>query len=298
MATAGWHVLFLRFSDRVGKGVRSAPRDAVIADNTPADQRGKAYGYNRSMDHAGAMVGGLIAFLLLNFAGASIPQIFLLSAIPGFIAVVLIVVGVGTARDPGSVPASPPKLSLRPFDRRFRAFLLVLALFTLGNSADAFLLLRAKELGVPIVQLPLLWLMFHAVKSFSSVPGGVISDRVGRTRMIVAGWGVYAIVYLGFGFATTPLHAWLLFAAYGLYFGLTEGVEKAFVVDLVPAELRGTAFGIYNFTIGIMALPASLICGLLWQGWSSSVALGFGAVMGAAASVGLLFIPRTSGRSV
>ena len=298
LATAGWHVLALRFADRVGKGIRAAPRDAVIADSTPTDQRGKAYGYNRSMDHAGAMVGGLVAFLLLNFAGASIPQIFLLSAIPGVIAVVLIVAGMGTARDPGGQPVAPPKLSLKPFDRRFRAFLLVLAVFTLGNSADAFLLLRAKELGVPVAMLPLLWIMFHAVKTFSSVPGGILSDRVGRTGMIVAGWGVYAIVYMGFGFATTTLHAWLLFAVYGLYFGLTEGVEKAFVADMVPAELRGTAFGLYNFMMGIMALPASLICGMLWQGWSSTVALGFGALMAAAASIGLLFMPRSVRRSV
>ncbi|MBI5525133.1 MAG: MFS transporter [Deltaproteobacteria bacterium] len=293
IASAGWHVLFLRFVDRVGKGIRTAPRDAVIADATPEGERGRAYGFNRSMDHGGAMVGAAVAFVLLTYAGVSVPGIFLLSAVPGILAVVFVTAAVGTARDPSVRLAAPPKLSLRPFSGRFRLFLFVLVVFTLGNSSDAFLLLRARELGVPVAHLPLVWIMFHAVKSISSGPGGALSDRVGRTRMIVAGWLVYALVYLGFSQAQTAAHAWVLFACYGLFFGLTEGVEKAFVADLVPAELRGTAFGIYNFAIGIVALPASLLCGFLWQSYSSTVALGTGAALAAVASVLLVAAVRS-----
>jgi MFS family permease len=292
LATAGWHVLFMRFADRVGKGVRTAPKDAVIADNTPAEVRGRAYGFNRAMDHGGAMLGALAAFLLLNYAGVSIPVIFLLSAVPGVFVVLLVIWGVGTAKDPGAGNAKLPSLSLKPFDSRFKLFMVVLAVFTLGNSSDAFLLLRSKELGVPVTQLPLIWILFHAVKSFTSTPGGMLSDRVGRTRMIIAGWLVYALVYLGFSEATTSLHAWLLFAAYGLFYGLTEGVVKAFVADMVPPELRGTAFGIYNFVIGVTALPASLLCGFLWQRYSSAAALGTGAALAAFAGILLVIFVK------
>jgi len=299
LAAAGWHVLLLRFADRVGKGVRTAPRDAVIADSTPEGERGRAYGFNRSMDHGGAMVGAAVAFVLLTYAGVSVPGIFLLSAVPGVLAVLFVIFAVGTARDPStrpeagsaqSGPAAAPKLSLKPFSGRFKLFLLVLIIFTLGNSSDAFLLLRARELGVPVSQLPLVWILFHAVKSFSSGPGGALSDRVGRTKMIVSGWAIYALVYLGFSQAQTAAHAWVLFSLYGVFFGLTEGVEKAFVADLVPAELRGTAFGIYNFTIGIVALPASLLCGWLWQSYSSTVALGTGAALAGVAAILLVMM--------
>ena len=285
VATSSWQVLGLRFSDRVGKGVRTAPKDALIADNTDVSSRGKAFGFTRSMDHAGAMLGALVAFILLKFMDLPISTIFLFSAIPGAIALVFVIAGVGVARDPGKRSESLPSLSLRPFDRRFKTFLVIMALFTLGNSADAFLLLKAKEIGVPLSELPLLWILFHAVKSATSGPGGALSDRVGRTKMIVSGWFVYALVYLGFSVASLTIHAWLLFAVYGLYFGLTEGVEKAFVADLVPADLRGTAFGIFNFTTGIVALPASLLCGYLWQEYSSMAALGAGAAMALVSAV-------------
>ena len=288
IATAGWQVLILRFADRAGKGVRTSPRDAMIADSTPLDQRGKAFGFNRAMDHGGAMAGSLAAFLLLTLGGFQVSSIFLLSAIPGMAAIVLVLVGIGTARDPVSSPDLPLRLSLKPFSLRFKLFLLILTVFALGNSSDAFLILRSRELGVPVALIPLVWIVFHAVKALSSTPGGALSDRLGRTRLVVAGWVVYAAVYLGFTRASTALHAWLLFAAYGLYFGLTEGVVKAFVTDLVPAGLRGTAFGIYHFTLGVAALPSSLLAGFLWQRYSSSVALGTGAALALLASA-LLF---------
>jgi MFS family permease len=289
LAASGWQVLALRFADRVGKGIRTSPRDALIADNTAPAELGRAFGFSRAMDHGGAMAGSLAAFLLLTYAGAGLSAIFLLSAIPGVLVAVLVLAGVGTSREPVLQATGSPALSLRPFSRRFKAFLLVLAVFALGNSSDAFLLLRAKELGVSVASIPLLWIVFHAVKSFSSTPGGVLSDRFGRPRIVAAGWVVYALVYLGFSAASTALHAWVLFAVYGLYFGLTEGVERAFVADLVLAELRGTAFGVYHLVLGLVALPSSLLAGFLWKQYSSTVALGTGAALAFAAA---LLLPR------
>lgn len=292
VATAGWHVLLLRFVDRAGKGIRSSPRDAIIADSIAPGARGRAFGFNRAMDHGGAMLGSLAAFLLLTLTPLPLPAIFLISAIPGLLAVILVFLGIGAARDPRSGAAAAPKLSLARFDRRFKFFLAILAVFALGNSSDAFLLLRAREAGLPVALLPLLWIVFHAVKALSSMPGGALSDRVGRAPLIVAGWMVYAAVYLGFSTASRPLEIWLLFAAYGLFFGLTEGVERAFIADLVPPDLRGTAFGIYHFVLGTAALPASLLCGFLWQAYSSAVALGTGAVLAGLASLLLLGMTR------
>lgn len=292
LATSGWQVLGLRFADRVGKGVRSSPRDALIADAAPSAERGRAYGFNRAMDHAGAMLGSLAAFFLMTSMHLPVRTIFLLSILPGALAVAFVLVGVGTVRDPAAAaPSAPPRLSLAPLGPRFRWFLVILAVFALGNSSDAFLLLRAREAGVSVEMLPLLWVLFHAVKSLSSIPGGILSDRAGRPRVLVAGWAIYALVYLGFSVASAPAHIWVLFSGYGLYFGLTEGVEKAFVADLAPPEARATAFGVYHFTLGLMALPASILCGYLWQNLSSTAALGTGALMAAIASVLLLATP-------
>jgi MFS family permease len=175
--------------------------------------------------------------------------------------------------------AEPPRLSLKPFNQQFKYLLLVILIFTLGNSSDAFLILRAKGLGISLALIPILWGVLHVVKSVSSAPAGAISDRLGRKRMILLGWLTYGLVYLGFAFARETYHAWVLFSVYGIYFGLTEGVEKALVSDLVQAELRGTAYGMYNFVIGIAALPASLIFGFLWQIFSPKVAFSFGAAL-------------------
>ena len=240
------------------------------------------------------MLGSAAAFLMLTYGAFSMRSIFLLSAVPGVLALVAVLAGVGTARDPITARAGAPKLSLKPFTRRFRLYLAALAVFALGNSSDAFLLLRAKELGVAVSSLPLIWIVFHAVKSIASIPGGALSDRVGRTTLIFSGWALYAVVYVAFAFASRPLHAWLLFLGYGLFYGLTEGVEKAFIADLVPANLRGTAFGIYHFTLGVVALPSSLVCGFLWNTFSSRVALGTGAALAGAAAMVLMSLPRES----
>lgn len=286
LATSAWHVLGARFADRVGKGIRTSPRDALIADSTPDGHRGKAFGLHRAMDHAGAVLGPMLGFLVLSLRPGGYRLLFWLATIPAALSVAVLVLLVSERGPLGT--EGKVKLSIRPFDLRFKLYLLVLALFTLGNSSDAFLLLRAKEVGVPTALVPILWVVLHVVKMSASVPGGSLSDRVGRRKVIVAGWTIYATIYLGFALASRPWHIWALMSAYGLYYGLTEGTEKALVSDLVPKELRGTAYGAFNFTVGVMAFPASVVMGFLW-GWKGpAAAFGFGAALAAAASVGLM----------
>jgi MFS family permease len=183
-----------------------------------------------------------------------------------------------------------PVLTLKPFDLYFKRFLPVVILFTLGNSSDAFLVLRAGNLGVATAFVPILWIALHIVKMLSSTPGGAWSDKVGRRKAIITGWGVYSLIYLGFAFAARQWHIWLLFALYGIYFGFTEGPQKAFVADLVPSELRATAYGVYHFAIGIATLPASLIMGALWQRFNPTVAFIFGAALSLIAMVLLVIM--------
>lgn len=295
LAMAGWHVLLIRFIDRIGKGVRGAPRDALIADSTSAEHRGRAYGFHRALDHLGAVFGPLIAFVLLTW-GLSYRAIFALSAIPGVLAVVLVTVAVRESPSQTPQKATLPSLSLRPLHREFKIFLGILLLFTLGNSSDAFLLLRAQSVGIPSPLLPLIWLVLHVVKSLAAMPGGMWSDRVGRKRVILIGWSVYAAIYLGLALAEAPWHLWTLFTVYGLYFGLTEGSEKALVADLVPPDLRGVAFGLYNMAVGIMVLPASVLMGMLWHHVGVSAAFGTGAALAGAASILLALLVRPAPR--
>jgi MFS family permease len=283
-------VLAIRVSDRVGKGVRTSPRDALIADSVDPSIRGRAFGFHRAADHAGAVVGPLIAYALLRWTAADLRQVFLWTAVPGALAVAAVVFGVReTPRRPAAPKTGGTSLNV-PLGGRFWALLAVLFVFTLGNSTDAFLLLRATHLGVAPALVPILWAMLHVVKSLASTPGGALSDRVGRKPLLVAGWLVYAAVYLGLGQAREAWHAWALFAVYGLYFGLTEGVEKAFVADLVPADRRGAAFGWYNLALGLGALPASLLFGALWDRWGAATAFGFGAAMALAAALGIALV--------
>lgn len=283
MASAGWHVLFIRLGDRIGKGVRTAPRDALIADSTDPGRRGKAFGFHRAMDHAGAVIGPILAMAILALAAENYRLVFWLAAIPALIGVAILIFAAREIIPTGAAKA--PSFRLAAFDRNFKFYLLIIILFTLGNSSDAFLLLRARDLGVPATLLPLLWLFHHLIKMAASTPGGQLSDRMGRKKVIITGWLVYAVVYLGFAACTNAWHIWALFAAYGLYFGLTEGAEKAMVADLVRPELRGSAFGVYNFAIGIGALPASVIMGVLWHRLNPGVAFTFGAVLAALAAL-------------
>jgi MFS family permease len=270
-------VLLIRCGDRVGKGIRTSPRDALIADSVLPTLRGKAYGFHRSMDHAGALLGPLLATLLLSYFIKDLRSLFWLAGIPGIVAVILIVWKVREVQRV-TEPQKQVRLTWLPAGP-LRRYLLVLFLFTLGNSSDTFLLLKAGKLGVPISRIPLLWAFFHLVKMLSSMPFGALSDRVGRKSIIISGWCVYSLSYLGYGFATNELQIWLLFAIYGLFYGLTEGVEKAFVADMSDASLRGAAFGWYNFAIGAGALPASLIFGLIWQRFGAVAPFLFGAAL-------------------
>jgi MFS family permease len=236
------------------------------------------------MDHAGAMTGPLIASLLMAVFTKDLRIIFLLAFVPSLFCLWILwrgVTDVHPVRNSSEAinPSSPPKLNWKGWDRKFKYFLLIITLFTLGNSSDAFLLLRAQGLGLNIVTIPILWFIFHLSKTAFSVPGGTLSDRIGRRKVMILAWTVYGLVYLGFAFASKPYHIWLLFIVYGLFYGLSEGTEKAWVADLVEESKRGTAYGAYHFCIGIAALPASLLMGLIWKTIGVQWAFSFGAVM-------------------
>jgi MFS family permease len=271
LAGAGWHVLAVRVADRVGKGLRTSPRDALVAESTPAADRGRAFGFQRAMDHAGAFVGPLVAAGLLWFLTAhrsvahetALRWVFALAAIPGLLA--LAVIGLLMRDIAAPPPASRAAAGPVVFGRDFRVYLGAVVLFALGNSSDAFLVLRAVDAGLAEWQVPLLWAAFHAVKSLSSTPAGGLSDRLGRKPLVLAGWGLYAACYALFGVASAAWQIVAIFLVYGLYHGCVEGTERALVADLVPAASRGTAYGWFHAVTGLAALPASLLFGALWD---------------------------------
>ena len=300
---ANWYqVLAIRLTDRVGKGIRTAPRDAMIADTVSIGQRGLAFGFHRAMDHTGAVIGPLLGYLLVFWFAADraapsahdFTKIFLWASVPGMAAVLVGVFLLKDAQIKSALPdTSRPKLSWRTFDGNFKRFLLVVALFTLSNSSDAFLLLRAQDAGVSVVMIPLLWAALHASKVLSSLLGGDLSDRVGRKSLIIAGWLLYAGVYAGFAFVSSPAVVWILFLVYGIYFGLTEGVEKALVADLVRPEQRGTAYGLYNLAFSITVFPASILMGQVWDWKGPATAFLVSAVLGSSAAILLLLSVRS-----
>jgi MFS family permease len=293
-------VLAIRLTDRVGKGVRTAPRDAMIADAVTIEQRGIAFGFHRAMDHAGAVIGPIVGYVLvmLLVANSEVPTarefvtIFLVASVPAILAVLVAIFFMRESQVPKVEKTTPPKLSLRGFDSNFKKFLLILALFTLSNSSDGFLILRAQETGVSIALIPLLWAAHHATKVLSSLFGGDLSDRLGRKRLIVSGWVLYAAVYAGFAFVTQEVSVWILFLVYGIYFGLVEGAEKALVADLVRPEQRGTAYGLYNLAFGITVFPASLLMGMIWDWKGPATAFLISAALGATAAAMLLLFVR------
>lgn len=260
VVVAPWQLLAVRVGDRIGKGARTAPRDALIADSTDPSIRGRAFGFHRAMDHLGAAIGPLLATLYLWIRPDQLRTMFLWTIVPGVLVVVLLLFGL---REPPAMEHPPERLhlTLKPFDRNFRLYLLSLLIFTLGNSSDSFLLVRAGELGVPTHRLPLLWCVFHIVKSVSNLTLGRAVDRFSPRPFIFLGWLVYAGVYLAFGWAATAWEVWTLFLMYALFYGLTEPAEKTLVAMLVEPEHKGLAYGWFNFAIGIATLPASLIFG-------------------------------------
>jgi MFS family permease len=292
----GW-VLGVRFSDRVGKGIRTAPRDALVADSIEPSQRGLAFGFHRAGDTLGAFLGlagaALIVWLTEKQAEFLTINTFhiavLVSVIPAVLAVIVLTFG---ARDVATAnPSSRPTLSLKGFDSRFKTFLVIIVLFTLGNSSDSFIVLRGQERGLNVLQVMLMVMTFNFVYAVLAGPLGALSDRIGRRRLILFGWVAYGLVYLGFAFSKTGWQVWMLFGLYGIYYAATEGVAKALIADLVPVSQRGTAYGLFAAAVGLTALPASLIAGLLWQGvgsWSgfgASAPFAFGAAMSLLAGV-------------
>jgi MFS family permease len=341
-ATSWPQVFAVRFTDRVGKGIRSAPRDAMIADSAAANERGLAFGFHRAMDHFGAVIGPLLGFALVAFIAADSDAImpgeyqliFLAASVPALAAVLVAAFAIRESRQdrddgraarkaesekaeseradalragshddaaaaaPAVTPAArPPRFSLRGFDGNFKRFLLILALFTLSNSSDTFLLLRAREVGIASSNLPLLWAALHGIKVLSSLVGGDLSDRLGRKTLIVTGWLFYAAVYLGFAFVSTVAGAWTLVLIYGIYFGLAEGAEKALVADLVPADKRGTAYGLYNLAFSVTVWPASLLMGALWSWRGAGVAFITSACIGTLAAVLLAATVRSGAQA-
>ena len=293
IVTAPWQLLLVRFGDRIGKGIRAAPRDALIADSTEASMRGRAFGFHRSMDHLGAAIGPLLASAFLWLYPDGLRTLFVLTIIPGVSVVAMLL---WLLREPPAVKPAQERLqlTLQPFDGNFRRYLLALLIFTLGNASDAFLLVRAGELGVPTLYLPLLWCVFHIVKSSSNYWLGQAVDRISPRAFIWCGWLVYGVVYLAFGFATTAWHAWALFLSYALLYGLTEPAEKALVVNLVAPDRKGLAFGWFNFAIGVATLPSSLIFGSLYQFYGAPIAFGSGALLALLAAGVLLSVREPS----
>jgi len=298
-----WGIAFgVRFADRVGKGIRSAPRDALIADSLTPEQRGKGFGLHRAMDTFGAIVGIIsavvIVFVLqkgnLELAPGTYQQLVLIGVIPAVLALFMFFF-VREPRREISTDVSPrarPGSLLSGFDSRFKIFLGIIFLFSLGNSSDAFLILRAQSLGNPVLYILLMLVLFNFVYASVSTPAGILSDKLGRRRVILLGWLIYALVYLGFALASASWQLWLLFALYGLYYGLAEGVARAFVADLVPVEKRGTAYGLFHGVVGITLLPASVIAGWLWQVVNPAAPFLFGAGLAFLAMIGLLLLIR------
>ncbi len=294
----GW-VLGVRFADRLGKGIRTSPRDALVAGSIDEKQRGLAFGLHRAGDTAGAFLGLLVAAIIIlatqsgtaELSRSTFQIIVLVSIIPAVLAVLVLSLGAREVTSGNGVRA--PILSLKGMDKRFKLFLFVVILFTLGNSSDAFIILRGQERGLSLLQVMGMLMTFNLIYASLSGPLGALSDKIGRRKLIIGGWLAYGLVYLGFALSQTGWHIWALFGLYGIYYAAVEGTAKALIADLVPADKRGTAYGLYNAAVGLTAFPASLIAGLLWQGafgWAgfgASAPFFFGA--GLALLAGVLF---------
>ncbi len=299
LATSWASVLAIKFGDRLGKGIRTSPRDALVADSVAAGERGKGFGLHRTMDTVGAVLGLAFAAVIiymvqgggLELSLKTYQWLILVGVVPAVLAVVVLLFFVHERKSPPTATRLP-RIRLGGFDTRFKLFLIIMAVFTLGNSSDFFVILRAQNLGASVVYVVLMLVLFNITYAATSLPAGVLSDRLGRRRVIAVGWFIYALVYLGFALASEPWQVWLLFACYGVFYGMAEGVARAFVADLVPAEKRGTAFGLYHGVVGLTLLPASLLAGWLWQAFSPAAPFFFGAGLAFIAMVGIMGLVR------
>jgi MFS family permease len=286
IATNWSYILVGRVIDRFGKGIRTAPRDALIADSAGADKRGAAFGLHRAMDTLGATVGVLLAYILITRFKGSLRNIFLFSLIPAFLgAAFLFLVKEKKANTVAS--KEKPQFRWQTLDKRLKLFLIFAFIFTLGNSSNQFLLLRAKDLGSPLPQVILFYLVYNITYALVSYPAARLSDRIGRKKILVLGYLFYGLVYLGFAVNQHPSNFWLLFGVYGLYIGFTEGVEKALIADIAPPQLRATTIGLHATLVGVGLLPASLFAGVLWKYLGPSAPFYFGGVIGILSSLGL-----------
>ena len=303
LASTWGAVLAIKFGDRVGKGIRTSPRDVLVADSVDAGERGKGFGLHRAMDTTGAVLGlALAAIIIYLVQGGGLALslktyqwLVLVGIVPAVLAIPVLLFFVHERKEssPGGVSRKLPRVGLTAgFAPRFKLFLVVMAVFTLGNSSDFFVILRAQNLGSSVVYVVLMLVLFNITYAVTSLPAGVLSDRLGRRRVIALGWFVYALVYLGFAVASELWQVWLLFACYGVYYGIVEGVARAFVADLVPEERRGTAYGLYHGVVGLALLPASLIAGWLWQAISPAAPFYFGAALAFLAMVGIMGVVR------
>jgi MFS family permease len=283
-------VLVYRFTDRAGKGVRTAPRDAIIADSTESGSLGKAFGFHRSMDTVGAVIGPALAFLILALTGGKFQTVFWISMVPGFFALACIAIFVSdTNRIPAGLDAGiRPSISFGRLERNFKAFLTVVTIFTLGKTSEAFLILRVQELGVAVAAIPLLYLSFNGVSALLSTPLGIMADRIGKRRMVLASYVFFAVIFLGFAFATSQMHGWLLFLAFGVFVAMNEGVQRAYVATMIEPEIMATGYGIYHTIVGLAALPSSIIGGTLWEHFGAQAPFLYGVAMALIAS--LLFV--------
>ena len=290
-AGIGAAVFALRMTDGIGKGLKDAPRDALVASSAGSRKLGHAFGIQRMLDTLGSVAGPLVTYFLLRFWGNHAPHFRPIFWIAGIIATLPLVL-IGFFVRERKVPVKKQAISIAVFKGPFATFLVIMLFFTLGNSSDAFIILRAENVGVPVVLIPIVYALFNLVSALAAIPAGHLADRVGRRRVIAYGWGVYSLAYLGFALVKTPWLMWVCFAFYGLYYALTEGSAKALVAELVPESNRGAAYGLFNASIGIMALPASLIAGALWSAISPAAPFAFGAALAGLAFLGLRLLPQ------
>lgn len=287
------HVLVFRFIDRFGKGIRGAPRDAIIAESTPMKNLGRSFGFHRGMDTLGAVAGPAVAFILLSFFTGNYRLVFWLSIIPGMIAVMVIVFFIrerGQVKVPENRDSNPRLLSDSPeartlgpstprsFDWRFKAFVAIATLFAIGNSSDVFLILKATDTGIKETQIPILYLCFNLVYALTSVPAGILSDRIGRKRIMLAGFILFGFIYWGFANASEQKHIWGLFLLYGVFMGLTEGIQKAYLGTIIPEKFRATGYGIFNTFTGLALFPASVAGGWLWDKYGPHATFYYGSI--------------------